>query len=58
MAMPIINAPAMRPVIPGRDVDRAPRAVIPVVVVAVWIVRGITVAIVSEPDRKAKSDPH
>jgi len=58
MEMPVINAPTVMPIKAGLDVNDPSRAVIPVVVVAVWIVRGITVAIVSEPDRKAKSEPH
>jgi hypothetical protein len=68
VAVAVINAPAVMPVIPGPDVNHSSWAV-PVVVVPVWIVPiciiavrivpvWITVPVVSVPDWKTKSNPH
>ena len=58
MAMPIVNAPAMMPIKAGPDIHDPSRAVIRVVVVAVGRASGMTVAVVSDGERKAKSDPN
>ncbi len=56
MASRIIDAPTMIPIKPGRHADNSSWTVT-VVAIPVWIVRGIAVAVISDPDRKTKSYP-